>query len=90
MNHQETLTLFGLAHRLGSTPRRLLLVAARMTDQHEPDTARCLDHIRLCGTHHNVLVDQCARQMLTPVDSYARDSLEPALLALWQDSGQTD
>jgi hypothetical protein len=90
MNYQETQDLLDLSRRLGSTPRRLLIAAARMTDQLEPDSASCLQRIRSAGIQRNVLADQCARQMLTPVDSYARDSLDSALLALWQGCRQTD
>lgn len=90
MNHQEAQVLQDLSRRLGSSPRRLLIAAARMTDQVKPDGASCLQRIRSAGIRRNVLADQCARQMLTPVDSYARDSLVTALLALWQGSGQSD
>ncbi|MGB0132783.1 hypothetical protein [Dokdonella sp.] len=90
MNLQDAQTLHDFSRRLGSTPRRLLIAAARMTDQSDPDVAGSLRRIRASGIQRNLLADQCARQLLTPVDSYARDSLGTAILALWQGSGQTD
>ncbi len=90
MNHRESRSLFDLAQRLGSTPRRVLMAAARMAEVAEPDLADSLRRIRSDGIHGNIPSDQCARLMLTPADSYARDSLGTALVALWQGSGQTD
>lgn len=90
MSHQETRNLVDLAHRLGSSPRRILIAAARLTEQAEPDVPGCLRRIRRNGIHRNDRVEDCARLMLTPIDSYARDSLDTALFALWQVSGQSD
>jgi len=90
MNHRETGKLFELARNLGSTPKSVLITAARMTETAEPDVPACLRQLRSDGIQRNVPVDQCASLLLTPVESYARGSLDAALVALWQDSGQTD
>lgn len=90
MNPREARALVNLADRLGSTPGQVLIAAARMTESAEPDVVDSLSQIRADGIHRNVPADQCVRLMLTPVDSYARDSLDSALVALWQGSGQTD
>lgn len=90
MNHEETLNLLDLAHRLGSKPGRILIAAASMGERPEPDAQVCLRRIRTNGIRGNVLAEDCARLLLTPVDSFARDSLSKALHALWQGSGQKD
>ncbi|MEZ5461075.1 hypothetical protein [Dokdonella sp.] len=90
MNQQETRNLLALSHRLGTTPRRVLIAAARMTEQPELDLPESLRRLRSAGVQGNASIDACERLMLTPIDSYARDALGTALFALWQGSGQTD
>jgi hypothetical protein len=90
MNPLDTRNLLELAHRLGSTPRKVLIAAARMNDQPEASATACLDQLRMNGNHGSMLGEDCANLMLTPVDSYARDAFSTALSALWQGSRQTD
>ena len=80
--------MFDLAHRLGSTPRRVLLAAACMTDQPDASHVERLIRLRRNGIRHSGPADECANLLLTPVASYARDALGKALNALWQDSGK--
>lgn len=90
MNRQETRKLLDLAQRLGTTPGRLLVTAANMSERPDPDAQDCLHRIRMNGIRASHRAEDCARLMLTPVDSYARDSLSQALVALWQGSGHPD
>ena len=90
MNQQETRKLLDLALRLGATPKRVLVEAAMMSERATPDAQQSLHRIRVSGIRTSPNQEVCARLMLTPVDSFARDSMGKALHALWQGSGQTD
>ena len=76
-----------LARRLGSTPRRLLMTAAQAIDDDAAMPHAILRAVRGTGMRHCVQADECANLLLTPVSSYARDTLGTALSALWRASG---
>ena len=86
MNREEVRQLRDLSQRLGSTPRRLLVTAAQAIDDDSAAPQAMLRSIRGSGTHQCVQADECANLLLTPVSSYARDTLGTALSALWRAS----
>jgi hypothetical protein len=88
MNLDEARQLLELARRLGSTPRRVLLHAARGVDTDGTELTQHLNAIRRTGVRHGIQADECANLLLTPVSSYARDSLDAALSTLWKQPGQ--
>jgi hypothetical protein len=90
MNPEEARQLLELARRLGSTPRRVLLHAARGADPDAASAAQILDEIRQTGLRHSIQADECANLLLTPISSYARDSLDAALSTLWKLPGQVE
>lgn len=89
MNRQEARKLFELADRLGTTPRRLLVAAASMAGHADSDAEAVLRGIRSGELPGNDRAEACTNTLLTPTDSLARDSIDAALFALWQGSGQT-
>ena len=50
------------------------------------DVGEILQRIRQTGVRYCPLVDGCANLLLTPVASYAHDTLDNALELLWQDT----
>ena len=90
MSHDEASRLFDVARRTGSTPRHVLIRAARMTEQDNDDAAEGLRRLRDTGMRFCPLVDGCANLLLTPIASYAHNTLDNALELLWQDAHQED
>lgn len=88
MTRAEANELFEFARRMHSTPRQVLIRAARMTGHADVDEA--LRRLRDTGARFCPLVDGCANLLLTPIASYAHDSLDSALELLWQDARQAD
>ncbi len=88
MSRDEASLLFALARCTGSTPRHVLVRAARMTEQGNEDTSEGLRRLRDTGMRYCPLVDDCANLLLTPIGSYAHDTLDSALELLWQDAHQ--
>ena len=86
MNREEVRRLRNLAHRLGSAPRRLLIAAAQAIDDGNDTPQAILRSIRCSARQPSVQAYDCANLLLTPVSSYARDTLGTALGALWQTS----
>jgi hypothetical protein len=86
MNREEVRRLRDLSQRLGSTPRRLLVTAAQSIDDDDATPQSILRSIRDSGTRQCVQADECANLLLTPVASFARDTLGTALSALWRTS----
>ncbi|MEO7013392.1 MAG: hypothetical protein ABI127_03725 [Dokdonella sp.] len=86
MNREETGNLFALARRMESTPRHVLIRAACMAEHEMTDVGEILQRIRQTGVRYCPLVDGCANLLLTPVASYAHDTLDNALELLWQDT----
>ena len=90
MTRKETGILFALARRMESTPRHVLIRAARMGEHEMADASETLQQIRQTGVRYCPLVDSCASLLLTPVASYAHDTLDNALELLWQDTPQAE
>ena len=90
MNRADVGNLFAYAGRLGTTPRHVLVHAARMAEHENPDAGEALRHLRRSGIRFCPLVDGCANLLLTPVASYAHDSLDSALQLLWQGVPQAE
>ncbi|HMM67250.1 MAG TPA: hypothetical protein PKC03_09935 [Dokdonella sp.] len=90
MNRDEVQRLLELARRLGSTPRRVLVEAARMVDDDAAGAAEKLQAMRLRGIHPGMQSDACASLLLTPVSGVARDAVDNALGTLWHVPGQAD
>ena len=90
MNRADVGNLFAYAGRLGTTPRQVLICAARMSEHENADAGEALCHLRLSGVRYCPLVDACANLLLTPVASYAHDSLDHALQQLWQGAPQAE
>ncbi len=88
MTREETGNLFALARHMESTPRHVLIRAARMAEHENADVGENLQRIRQTGVRYCPLVDGCANLLLTPVASYAHDTLDSALELLWQDTPQ--
>lgn len=88
MTRDDASELFALARRMQSTPRHVLIRAARMTEHADADIGANLQRIRQTGVRYCPLVDGCANLLLTPVASYAHDTLGNALELLWQDAHQ--
>ncbi len=88
MTRDEASQLFALARRLESTPRHVLIRAARMAEHEDADISEALLRVRQTGVHYCPEVDGCANLLLTPVASYAHDTLDNALEMLWQDAYQ--
>ncbi len=88
MNFEEVEELATFAKRLGTTPRNVLVRAARMSEGDEVDTAQHLQHLRQTGTRFCPIAEDCANLLLTPIASYAKDTLGSALDLLWQDPRQ--
>ncbi len=88
MNREEVQELFAFAKRLGTTPRDILIGAARMSEGDEVDAPRHLQRLRQTGTRFCPIADDCANLLLTPIASYAKDTLGSALDLLWQDARQ--
>jgi hypothetical protein len=86
MNRDEVRRLGKLARHLSSTPRRLLVTAAQAIDDDSGTPSASLHSIQRNGTRRCVQADECANLLLTPVASYARDTLDSALSALWRAS----
>ncbi len=82
--------LFALSRRLGTTPRHVLIRAARMIEHENADASESLRQLRRSGVRYCPLVDACANLLLTPVASYAHDSLDSALQLLWQGAPQAE
>lgn len=83
MTPEEVRQLFELARRLDSTPRRVLTTAAQAIDNGSgPQSA--LHVLRNSDLQRGKRAEDCARLLLTPVSSYARDSLDSALDILWR------
>ena len=88
MNRDEVQALFTFARRLGTTPRDVLIRAARMCEGDEVDAAQQLQRLRQTGARFCPIADDCANLLLTPIASYAKDTLDSALDLLWQDARQ--
>lgn len=88
MTRSEASRLFALARSMESTPRHLLIRAARMAEHENTDVGDSLRRVRQTGVRYCPLVDGCANLLLTPVASYAHDTLDNALELLWQDAHQ--
>lgn len=88
MTRDEANHLFALARRLHSTPRHVLIRAARMAEHEKADVSENLQRIRQTGVRYCPLVDGCANLLLTPIASYAHNTLGSALELLWQDTPQ--
>ena len=84
MNRDEVLRLRHLARSLGSSPRRVLVKAAQGIDSANANPREILHAIRDRGERGSVQAEECANLILTPVSSYARDTLDMALGALWR------
>ncbi len=90
MTRDEVQRLFDLARRLGSTPRRILVEAARMADGDAAGAAEKLQAMRRRGIRHGMQADACANLLLTPVSSIAHDAVDNALGTLWHVPGQAE
>ncbi|MBL0162927.1 MAG: hypothetical protein IPP82_04525 [Xanthomonadales bacterium] len=66
----------------------MLIRAARMTEHEFADPRESLRQLRHSGVRYCPLFEGCANLLLTPVASYAHDSLDSALQLLWQDATQ--
>ena len=88
MTREDVSNLFALSKRLESTPRHVLIRAARMSEHENADVSAALQRIQLSGVRYCPLVDGCANLLLTPVASFAHDTLDSALEVLWQDTSQ--
>ena len=90
MTRVDVGNLFALARRLGTTPRNVLIRAARMSEHENTAADEALRQLRRSGIRYCPLVDGCANLLLTPIASYAHDSLDSALQLLWQDAPQAE
>lgn len=90
MNVDEVQRMADLARRLGSTPRRMILGAARMVDLTMLTPQDALANLRRTGNTPFAPADECANLLLTPIASYARDGVGNALTALWRDFTQAE
>jgi hypothetical protein len=90
MTREEVQNLLDLARRLGSTPRQLLVRAACMACVEDADANAGLRRLRETGLQHRPLANDCADLLLTPVASFAKENLGPALDQLWHDAAQVD
>lgn len=88
MTREEVQDLFNFAQRLGTTPRHALVRAARMAGQEAVEADQHLHRLRETGIRFCPIADDCANLLLTPVASYAQDTLGSALESLWQDARQ--
>ena len=88
MTLEEVQRLSDLAQRLGATPRHVLIRAACMAGHDGVDPRDELRRLRQSGVRYCPLADDCSNLLLTPVASYAKDTLETALDLLWQDARQ--
>jgi len=84
VNRDEIENLAALARRLCSTPRRVLLAAARMANDDEADARQYLQAIRGNGLLHDEAADECANLLLGSPNSHAHVPLTSALRALWK------
>ena len=82
MTPEETRKLHELARRLDSTPRRVLSAVAQAIDTGS-DAQATLRAIREGGPADTGR-EHSADLLLTPVSSYARDSVDSALEQLWR------
>jgi len=83
MNSNDAMHLFALARRLGSSPRRVLVAAACAVDHPDATAMQTLAALRRAGGTPLPAAEECANLLLTPVGSFARDSVANAFAALW-------
>ncbi len=88
MTTEEVLGMATLARRLGTTSRRILVHAARMTETNQNDAHANLIELRRIGVHHSQAVDSCCNLLLTPVASFATTALADAFASIRQDRFQ--
>jgi hypothetical protein len=88
MTRDEIQRLTELARRLDSTPRRVLTVIAQTIGSGSGPQA-ALQTLREGDLQRVARAEACAELLLTPVSSFARDSLASALDMLWRDSRRT-
>lgn len=86
VNPEDARTLASLAKRLGTSPRRVVLAAARMACHPESDARAQLVQLRRDRMHRNVRMDELAEFLLTSPTSVANDDLAKVLRLLWQGS----
>lgn len=84
MTCEEVHALAALARRLETTPRHVLVHAARMAERDEVDANKALHQLKQSGMHHSTRAADCGNLLLTSVASYARTSLSFALDSTWQ------
>lgn len=85
MTRDEVSDLFAFARRVESTPQHVLIRAARMAEHEDADVGEALQRIRQTGELSCPLDDICASLLLTPIASFAHETLADALELLWQD-----
>lgn len=83
MSADEVMRLIALAQRLGSSPRRVLVAAACAVDHPDATAMQTLAALRRAGGMPFPAAEECADLLLTPVGSFARDSVANAFAALW-------
>ncbi|WP_440224066.1 hypothetical protein ACQQ2N_02345 [Dokdonella sp. MW10] len=85
MTRDDVLRLVQLAHRLGTTPRRILAAAARRVDDEHVDVGLAMRAPPGAPATARTATDTCADLLLTPVGNYSRVDVESAIQVLWRD-----
>jgi len=83
LNTLEPERLARLAHALRTSPRHVLVAAARLARMHEQGTADPAQRRAIVRETGSPAAERTAALLLTPIASFAQDDTDRALASLW-------